>query len=290
MRAIAAAASRHNTVSVHAPGPSGQITPDGLFDVVGCHDIRNWKPSAPAPSASGSVVIVDELTQSMDLQLQSDLCSRFCIVDQRKVPDGAWQPLLGASHDPASLSLHPYVPINPLAMRDRHHGFGFTGYELVLGGVSETRDVPPEAVRWLTAANNSTNVILISDGIASAWRGRTLRGRTSVESRMDFWRLIAHANVCIDLNPGPVIARECIESLRFGTPIVVPAGSTAAESHAQAGGLIFSDPWELIAAVDTLRDPTTRSDAAGSGRQYADTRFGDPLSFIGSVDSLLSTT
>jgi len=268
-------------VSVHAFGANGQITPDGLFDVAG--GTESWQEAAL--SVAESVLIVDELTDPIARGL-SDVHRRFCIVDGRTLAEGDWPRLLSAGHP--LQSLHPYVPVSDLATRDRHHGFGFTGYELVLGGVSEPRDDPPPAVRWITAAFRSTNVILVADGTATAWRGRALRGRTPVESRMDLWRLIAHANVCIDLDPGPIIARECIEALRFGTPIIVPEGSTAARIHVQAGGgLAFSDPWELIDAVATLREEKMRGAASESGRHYADTRYGDPLSFVESVNNLL---
>ena len=57
-----------------------------------------------------------------------------------------------------------------------------------------------------------------------------------MDTRMDLWRLVAHANVCIDLRPGSYIARECVEALRFGTPIIVPECAGPAVVHAREGG------------------------------------------------------
>ena len=90
-------------------------------------------------------------------------------------------------------------------------------------------------VAWLTARFPDKEVVVVEDATAAVWRGRVLRGIVDVYTRTDLWRLVAHARVTVDLAPGPIIARECIESLRFGTPIVVPAES-AARPHADAGG------------------------------------------------------
>jgi hypothetical protein len=105
---------------------------------------------------------------------------------------------------------------------------------------------------------------------------------------MDLWRLMAHASVCVDLDPGPLIARECIEALRLGTPIVVPETAGSAATHARAsGGATFVDPAELIAAVGTLSSSASRASASDSGRRYADAAFGDPDTLVGQLKALL---
>ena len=130
--------------------------------------------------------------------------------------------------------------------------------------------------------------MVVEDAVASAWKGRALRGKVSVDTRMDLWRLLAHANVCIDLAPGPHIARECIEALRFGTPIIVPERSGPAEVHAQAGGgSIFGDPDELLTAVRHLQRSSRRAEASLAGRRYADDRYGDTTALIGQMRELL---
>ena len=105
---------------------------------------------------------------------------------------------------------------------------------------------------------------------------------------MDLWRLLAHANACIDLAPGPHIARECIEALRFGTPIIVPEQSGPASVHARAGGgSTFGDPDELVAAVGALDSESARSAASLAGRLYADGLYGDPTAFVARVRELM---
>ena len=57
-------------------------------------------------------------------------------------------------------------------------------------------------------------------------------------------------------DPVGLLAERCIESLLYGTPIVVPDDSRARE-HAERGrgGLWFADPAELTWCVEALLDP-----------------------------------
>jgi hypothetical protein len=143
----------------------------------------------------------------------------------------------------------------------------------------------------LTGAFHDAEVVVVSDAIASSWRGRALRGRVTVDTQMDLWRLLAHANVCVDLEPGPLLARECVEALRFGTPIVVPHGSGPAAAHARAGGgFTFGDAEELIEAVGKMRGGSERAEVAARGRAYADAAFGNPAHLIDDVRALLART
>ena len=181
------------------------------------------------------------------------------------------------------------IPLNPLARKHRHNGFGFVGYQLVLSGRSVPNELPPAAASWLTAAFHDQHVIVVEDGIASAWQGRALRGRVHVDSRMDLWRLIADAAVCVDFDPGPVIARECIEAMRFGTPIMVPAGSGPATVHAAAGRGFAC---RRTRGADSGRDrPGERAASlcdVGAGEEYADVYDGDPTEFSESLRAVLS--
>jgi hypothetical protein len=94
---------------------------------------------------------------------------------------------------------------------------------------------------------------------------------------------LAHARVTIDLAPGPIVARECVESLRFGTPILVPHSSVA-RAHAEAGGgLTYSGHSELLAQVSHLADDGVRAVMSAQGQRYADARYGDQQGFVDSV-------
>jgi hypothetical protein len=182
-----------------------------------------------------------------------------------------------------------HVPINPLAIRSRHTGFGFTGYVLVLTDRSGdlAAQPPTAAVAWLTARFYGSYVVVVEAGKAAAWKGRALRGVVGVDTRTDLWRLMAHAAVTVDLAPGAIVARECIESLRFGIPIVVPHLSAAA-THAQAGGgRTFASDAELFDAVEHLSDERTGSEVGAVGRGYADGLYGDAEAFVRRIDRML---
>jgi len=194
----------------------------------------------------------------------------------------------GGMSDPEFIGLH--VPINPLAATHRHNGLGFTGYLLVLTDRIGAPDVipPPAMAAWLTARFPAREVVVVEDATAAVWRGRALRGVVPVYTRTDLWRLLAHARVTIDLAPGRIIARECVESLRFGTPIIVPEHS-AAHAHAEAGGgMTFGDAAELLACVSRLSDETEHATASAQGRVYADAHYGNQKSFVESVARVLS--
>jgi hypothetical protein len=291
-RLIAGAASRCGPVSVLVPGASATAEPDGAFDLVGLGEAGalRW----PDQISGDQTVVVDDLTPEI-----AALLSR---VEPRAVlhltaSSGQYLPswqrlhLVDAADGSTQPSVGVYIPVNRLAELHRHHGLGFTGYQLVLSdrvGCGDG-DGPPPAVGWLSSAFHDADVLVVEDAVASAWRGRALRGRVTVDTRMDLWRLVAHANVCIDLGPGRYVARECVEALRFGTPIIVPEHSGPAVLHARAaGGSTFGDPGELVAAAAELRDERTRSAASDAGRLYADQHFGDAEAMVARVRALLT--
>jgi hypothetical protein len=184
-----------------------------------------------------------------------------------------------------------HVPVNTMAEQHRHHGFGFTGYQLVLRDGEGSTDEPPRGVLELGLAFPDDEIVLVGGGRAQAWRGSVLRGDISVATRMDLHRLLAHACFVVDLAPGPYVARECVEALRFGTPIVVPAGSPAAAEHATAGGgAVFDDLDGLVTAAGRMRHELERSQASAQGRRYADERYGRPETLVARVSALFGAS
>jgi hypothetical protein len=93
-------------------------------------------------------------------------------------------------------------------------------------------------------------------------------------------RFIAHAHLVVDLRPGAYIARECVESLRFGVPFVAPDGTAAAQLAAAGGGLWYRDVGELLEAVALLHEPFRRDALGARGRAIADAQYGDPQGFV----------
>jgi hypothetical protein len=254
--------------------------PDGAFDTVGMGE--DGSPSWPSDVADGGLVIADELTPELRglLGRAGNDSGLYVSRVHDESTDHPWRKasLVGGGGDGA---IGLFVPVHPLAASHRHHGFGFTGYVLVLSDRTGQHAGPPEAVHWLTSALHDRWIVVVESAVASAWKGRSLRGTTSVDTRMDLWRLVAHAAVCIDLAPGEFVARECVEALRLGTPIIVPEHADVAASHARAGGgTTFADWWELVEAVEKKSSEANRSSTVTQGKAYADTWFGEPAAFV----------
>jgi hypothetical protein len=291
-RLIAGAASRCGPVSVLVPGASVAPEPDGAFDLTGLGEpgALRW----PDGISVDHTIVVDDLTPEV-VALLSALEPRAVLYltapSDEHPPSWTRLHLVDTGDGSTQPSVNVHIPVNRLAEQHRHHGFGFTGYQLVLSdrvGCGDA-DEPPAEAAWLSAAFHGADVLVVEDAVASAWRGRALRGRVTVDTRMDLWRLVAHANVCIDLGPGSYVARECVEALRFGTPIIVPECSGPAVVHArEGGGATFGDAGELVAAAAAMRNEGLRSAASAAGRRYADAHFGDAETLVERLRVLLS--
>jgi hypothetical protein len=300
IRSLAGAASRHGEVTVLVPGEPARPLADGAFDVgfVGTGDDGDW-PSPEVASWTSSVprdatVVVDELNPALHALLARK-CRGHRVYALSRCPDDLRH---ASSSDlqivPSSSSakgplVGMHVPVNPLAATHRHNGFGFVDYLLVLSDRFGDHELPPDGAAWLTAGLHRANVVVVENAKASVWRGRALRGVISVDSRTDLWRLVAHARVCVDLGPGSFIARECVESLRYGTPIIVPEQAPAAAAHAVAGGgLTFDSMADLLHCAKRFDDPGFRSHLSQSGRTYADSTYGSPSTFVDRVHHALA--
>jgi hypothetical protein len=291
IRSIAGAASRGGPVTVLIPGAAGTSQPDGAFDLIGIGaGLSDTWPSAAESRIPGSlpgsaVVIVDELTDAVaSLLRQMGVSHQVFAVTGSMGQVAQVSPVNLAVVDPKVDSdarfVGMHVPVNPLAATHRHNGFGFIGYTLVLSDRSGHHAQPPDAAAWLTAGFYDANVVVVENATASVWRGRALRGVTSIDSQTDLWRLIAHARVCVDTAPGTIVARECVESLRFGTPVIVPGHASAAATHAAAGGgLTYDTMTDLLRCVGQCQDEDYRAQLSAAGKDYADATYGDPALF-----------
>jgi hypothetical protein len=278
---------------VLAPMEAGVRKPDGAFDVIGVGQgvDGGWPDESelvwPEDLPKAATVVVDRLDEG-----SGPLVRRFPAKSIHSV--SSVQP-----GDPRTLRFTPTsaedetftgieVPINPLAATHRHNGLGFTGYLLVLtdrSGAVEDRP-PTDAVAWLTAAFHDAYIVVIEGARAVVWKGRAIRGSVAVDTRTDLWRLLAHARLTIDLAPGECIARECIESLRFKTPIAVPRVTVAASHTWSGGGITFADPPELVRNLQDLGQAALSS-MATLGHDYAETHYGDTSRCIDGVATAL---
>jgi hypothetical protein len=293
IRAIAGAASRSGSIAVYVPGPPGHPEADGAFDLVpvGVDPSGGW-PTQPDvarfTSLNEAVVVMDVEDSGIQplLGLLPHSARRFALSGEDNGTHTLRTVALEADRDEHFIGLH--VPINPLAAAHRHNGFGFVDYVLILSGRAGSHEVPPDEVAWVTAGFPDADVVVIENGIASVWKGRALRGSTAVDTRTDLWRLIAHARVCIDLSPGTTLAKECIEALRYGTPILVPSDATAAAVHARSGGgLTYDSMGQMVQCVTQLLNDHNRQTFSAAGRRYADSTYGDPIAFTERVRAVL---
>jgi hypothetical protein len=298
-RAVAAAAQRFSEVTVAVPGPRG-IVPDGAFDLhlVGGTE-HTWPRLQDIALTKSPVdftrIVVDQLDEASQTILDGvDPTTTYTVSPPlSSVLDGLTHPIKFLPQQPEDRhALGLPVPVNPLAAKHRHNGLGFVGYILVLSNRLETPTdrSPPELAGWLSAAFHSDHIVVIEAGSASVWQGRVLRGIVPVESRTDFWRLLAHAEATVDLEPGPIVARECIESLRFGTPVVVPASSVAAAHTVSGAAMTYVDASSLISSIDRLKAAGDTTDTQERARRYGDRWFGNPEQFVSHLESELALT
>lgn len=300
-RSVAGALSRHGPVAVMVPADDGAgRVADGLFDLQVVGGGGRW-PETADPGTRPALVLVDAGDEgAVALARRSWPGVAVVTADGGAratggpgAVDAVWA--VGAAGDgPATahgaeeIGLH--VAVNPLAAGHPHNGIGFVDYLLVLTDREGTRREPPtEAVSWLAAAFPRQHLVAVEGGAATVWRCRALRGVIGVDTRTDLWRLMAHARVTVDLRPGELVARECVESLRLATPVVVPAGTAAARLAARTGGgRWYRDVSELLGCVASMGDPGRRDAHAAAGRAAADALYGDAASFVARVGHALT--
>jgi hypothetical protein len=165
---------------------------------------------------------------------------------------------------------------NVSALSEPSSWVGTTDYVLVLTDAhSEADEEAVELARLIRLRFPDHPMAICYTDVFVVWhQGRWVPG-WPVERSSDLARLMAWARAVVDLRPGRLFARRCVDSLLFGTPIIVPADSRARE-HAQqgAGGLWFSTPGELTWCIEALLRPEQREPFSRQGRAYAEEYFG----------------
>ena len=172
---------------------------------------------------------------------------------------------------------------NPTSMSEPNPWVGDTDYILVRTDTAcdGAGDPQYDLARMIRLRFPERPVGICHRDAFCAWHmGRCSTG-WPIERSSDLARLAAWAALTVDLRPGPLFARECIDSLLYGTPIVVPRGSRALE-HAQRGrgGLWFDSAGELMGCVDAMLDPDVHAALAARGRAYAEEEFGSTERFV----------
>ncbi len=172
---------------------------------------------------------------------------------------------------------------NSSALSEPNTWVGDTDYILVLTGVASIDEDEEETdlSRLIKFTFPDRPVgIAHTDGFFAWHEGRVNSG-WPIERSSDMARLMAWARVTIDLRPGRLFARRCVDSLLYGTPVVVAHDSRARE-HAQRGrgGLWFANPAELTWCVEALLEPSAHDAFSTQGQSYAEDEYGSTDRFI----------
>jgi hypothetical protein len=171
---------------------------------------------------------------------------------------------------------------NPSALNEPNTWVGKTDYVFVITGTKTHADEESVALARLIRFGFPDNPVAISATDAlSVWHQGRLGEGWPVERSSDLTRLMAWARVVVDLRPGPLFGRRAVDSLLYGTPIIVPGNSRARE-HAElgGGGLWFDTPGELVWCVEAMLDPEIRSIFSAQGQAYAEAAYGSTDGFI----------
>lgn len=101
-------------------------------------------------------------------------------------------------------------------------------------------------------------------------------------TRVNLWRLMAHAEFTVDARPGTPFGREAIESMLFSSPPIVPEGSAAHAHVARAnGGLWYTTPGEILDLANCLIDDhDLRRGLRDDGLAYAATHHEQMDDFV----------
>jgi hypothetical protein len=185
---------------------------------------------------------------------------------------------------PAVVEVPLAVRVNPAARRQRLVGLSkFDNYVLVLRGFpagTVARQEPPDYVRL----RDQVPGVGVADVSHECWRvvdGQRRLVVPAASSRVNLWRLMAHAIVTVDLRPGGLFGREAIESMLLGAPVIAPAGSSAGEVAGRSGGgVVLADEADLPDLVGSLTAGGLRDQLVERGTAYVTPRHGDQAAFV----------
>jgi hypothetical protein len=193
------------------------------------------------------------------------------------------QAIVDRHGDPGSVHrIGAPMAANTSALSEPNPWTGDSGYVFVITGrPADSQQPETELARLVRLRFADHGVGVSSTDAFDAWVDGTHTRGWSAERASDLARLMAWATVTVDLRPGPLLARRCLDSLLYGTPIVVPADSTGRQ-HAERGrgGLWFTGASELTWCVEGLLDPAVATTLGTQGRAYAEEEFGSTDRFI----------
>jgi hypothetical protein len=173
------------------------------------------------------------------------------------------------------------LEVDPLAWETEPPGLEAEDFTLVLAQSHGRRSGLESLGRYLHDRLSHRPVVLVGDDHMLVGKGRAWNKRPAPSKRIDLGRVMARARVTVDLRRPELLAREVLESLLLGTPVIVRDGSPG-HDHAERGdcGLWWRDPLELVECVRVLEHSAVRDRLGERGREYAERLFSDVDGFV----------
>lgn len=193
-----------------------------------------------------------------------------------------------------SVPIELALPLNRGAAANRLFGVRWFGRYVLL-----IRSFPPGGARYVRSVTHEVLRSVLGDVSVAEVDGQTWRisdNENTLElpvspSRVNLWRLMAHALATVDLRPPGPLGREALESMLLGTPVVVPDGSPAMEHACAAnGGLWYKDTGELFDVTRALMSRPLRDRLASQAETYAQEHHGRMDDFVDRVGRLVVGT
>jgi hypothetical protein len=200
----------------------------------------------------------------------------------------------GARGEPPVHDLGVALNVNRATTSHRLVGTGNLGEYLVIirafpkGGVPAASWVGHDYLRAclgpVSVAEVNGDQFVVSDGA-------TVAAVPVSASRVNLWRLMAHALATIDLRRTALFGREALESMLLGTPVLVGASHPAREyvSAAGAGG-VFADPGEMMDLAASLLDRRRRVEMSARAAEWSSREHGDHRAFERRMTSFVLPT
>jgi hypothetical protein len=265
--------------------------PGRLEDLVGNAASAHWVAAeSMLPDAPPDLTVVAGYQQSAAAQLSTSRWPHTPVVVVPLVPSGAslLVPAFASELNGAALALvftdeersalegttevparRISVPMtsNPSVLGGPHEQVGERDYVAVISGSRSDSSSTSASQALLLVARfpDQTFAVSASDALAVFGRGQAFYGE-AIGRGTDLLRLMAWASATIDLRPGPMLARRCLQSLVHG--------ASRGREHAQLGrgGLWFEGAAELFGAAEALFAPTLQETLRRQSREYLDQR------------------
>jgi hypothetical protein len=287
--------------------------PGQVADLVGVGAFAHWAPAGPLLSESRpDLVVVADYLQSGATDFAASRWPHTPVVVVPLVPAGASDlvPAFASTFTGAAVALvfteqersavqaateapvrRMAVPVtsNPSVLRSPHEQLGDHDYVAVITDSrwESSSSYANQARLLVSRFAEQTFAIAATDQLVVFSGGRS-RSAMAVGRGSDLLRLMAWAGATVDLRPGAVFARRCLQSLVHGTPILVPATSRGRE-HAELGrgGLWFDGSDDLCGAAEALFDQPLRDSLCRQSAGYVEERCKETEGFVDDVLSVL---